>query len=95
MPVRESAAPRAAVTAAFKQTSQPEFRRPHAGDAWQRQFGNRATGLLLQAKLRIGEPNDRYEQEADRVSDIVMRTPEPVGWDPEAYTLSLHDALPI
>ncbi|WP_051309285.1 eCIS core domain-containing protein [Desulfogranum japonicum] len=31
----------------------------------------------LQAKLKIGEPNDQYEQEADRVADQVMRMPEP------------------
>jgi hypothetical protein len=27
--------------------------------------------------LTIGQPNDRYEQEADRVADMVMRMPEP------------------
>jgi len=32
---------------------------------------------LLQAKLKIGEPNDVYEQEADRVADRIMRMPEP------------------
>jgi hypothetical protein len=32
---------------------------------------------LVQAKLRIGAPNDRYEQEADRVAEHVMRMPEP------------------
>jgi Zn-dependent peptidase ImmA (M78 family) len=31
----------------------------------------------IQAKLTIGEPNDKYEQEADRVADEVMRMPEP------------------
>jgi Domain of unknown function (DUF4157) len=31
---------------------------------------------LIQAKLRIGAPNDKYEQEADRVADHVMRMPE-------------------
>ena len=28
---------------------------------------------LIQARLRIGPPNDKYEQEADRVADDVMR----------------------
>src|SRR5262245_15338294 len=46
--------------------------------ALNRRVGNRATGLLLQTKLRVGAPNDRYEQEADRVADTVMRTPSPV-----------------
>jgi len=31
----------------------------------------------VQAKLKIGQPGDRYEQEADRVADEVMRMPEP------------------
>ena len=31
---------------------------------------------IIQAKLRIGAPNDRHEQEADRVADQVMRMPE-------------------
>lgn len=31
----------------------------------------------IQAKLTIGQPNDKYEQEADRVADQVMRMPDP------------------
>jgi hypothetical protein len=31
----------------------------------------------VQAKLTVGQPNDRYEQEADRVAGRVMRMPEP------------------
>ena len=31
----------------------------------------------IQAKLKIGQPGDIYEQEADRVADEVMRMPEP------------------
>jgi hypothetical protein len=31
----------------------------------------------IQAKLNIGKQNDRYEQEADKVADEVMRMPEP------------------
>lgn len=34
-------------------------------------------GPSLQAKLRIGPQNDKYEQEADRVADQVMRMPDP------------------
>lgn len=47
----------------------------------QRTIGNRAVGRLLQAKLAIGQPNDKYEQEADRVAEEVMRMPvaDPVG----------------
>jgi len=32
---------------------------------------------VIQAKLQIGQPNDIYEQEADRVADAVMQMPEP------------------
>jgi outer membrane protein OmpA-like peptidoglycan-associated protein len=31
----------------------------------------------IQAKLKVGQPNDKYEQEADRVADQVMSMPEP------------------
>ena len=34
--------------------------------------------------LRIGEPDDRYEQEADRIATQVMRTPNPVAQPPPA-----------
>jgi hypothetical protein len=48
----------------------------------QRTVGNQAVSRLmksgaLQAKLRIGQPRDVYEQEADRVADAMMRMPEP------------------
>ena len=48
----------------------------------QRTAGNQVVSRLmrsgaLQAKLRIGQPGDKYEQEADRVVDAVMRIPEP------------------
>ena len=47
----------------------------------QRSIGNQTVGRLiksgaLQAKLRIGQPRDKHEQEADRVADEVMRMPE-------------------
>ncbi len=32
----------------------------------------------VQAKLVVNEPGDKYEQEADRVAEQVMRMPEPV-----------------
>ncbi len=45
-------------------------------------IGNQAVQRLfesgfIQGKLTVGEPNDKYEQEADRVADEVMRMPEP------------------
>jgi hypothetical protein len=33
--------------------------------------------FLVQTKLKIGRPNDKYEQEVDRVADQVMRILEP------------------
>ena len=44
---------------------------------FQRNIGNQAVGRLIQAKLKIGQPNDKYEQEADRVVEQVMRIPDP------------------
>ncbi|CAG0986622.1 hypothetical protein METP2_02313 [Methanosarcinales archaeon] len=46
----------------------------------QRTIGNQAVGRLiksgvLQAKLKVGQPGDIYEQEADRVAEQVMRMP--------------------
>ena len=38
----------------------------------QRSIGNRTLSRFLQAKLKVGAPDDRYEQEADRVADFVM-----------------------
>lgn len=48
----------------------------------QQTIGNQAVQKLLksgvlQAKLKIGQPGDKYEQEADRIADLVMRMPEP------------------
>ena len=54
----------------------------------QRQIGNQAVQRMLsqarpgspagvQTKLTVNTPGDVFEQEADRVSDQVMRTPEP------------------
>jgi hypothetical protein len=50
--------------------------------ALQRTIGNQAVqGLFasgrIQAKLKISQPNDKYERQADRVADQVMRMPEP------------------
>src|SRR5258705_7442469 len=44
-------------------------------------IGNRAVQRLIQshyiqAKLEVSTPGDQYEQEADRVADKVMRTPD-------------------
>ena len=43
----------------------------------QHAIGNRAVGQTIQAKLKVSEPGDVHEAEADRVADEVMRMPEP------------------
>jgi len=48
--------------------------------ALQQTHGNRYVQRVvsgIQAKLKVGQPGDIYEQEADRVADAVMRMPEP------------------
>ncbi len=50
----------------------------------QRTIGNQAVSRLmksgtLHAKLRIGQPGDEYEQEADKVAEQVMRMPEMIS----------------
>ncbi|MGB3459402.1 MAG: DUF4157 domain-containing protein [Halobacteriota archaeon] len=48
--------------------------------ALQQTHGNRYVQRVvtgIQAKLKVGQPGDIYEQEADRVADQVMRMPEP------------------
>jgi outer membrane biosynthesis protein TonB len=48
--------------------------------ALQRTHGNRYVQWVvagIQAKLKVGQPGDVYEQEADRVAEQVMRMPEP------------------
>ena len=47
--------------------------------ALQQTHGNRYVQRVvtgIQAKLKVGQPGDKYEQEADRVADAVMRMPE-------------------
>ena len=49
--------------------------------ALQQTHGNRYVQRVvsgIQAKLKVGQPGDIYEQEADRVAEQVMRMPEPV-----------------
>jgi hypothetical protein len=51
----------------------PQTLRPADVLQLQRTIGNRATGRLLQAKLKLGPAGDQYEQEADRVAKQVVR----------------------
>jgi len=73
--------------------STPQFSHPVL--QLQQQIGNQAVQRLLQsgriqAKLTIGEPNDKYEQEADRVADQVMRMSEPTTIEQSHNNLSIQ-----
>jgi len=37
--------------------------------------GNQAVSNWIQTKLKIGQPNDKYEQEADRIAEKIMTMP--------------------
>lgn len=52
------------------------------------------TAVRLQPKLRINTPGDRYEQEADRVAEDVMRMPDPFV-RPQAKEKPLLQARPL
>jgi hypothetical protein len=52
---------------------EPGEARPRDILALQRMAGNRAVTGLIQAKLTVGGAGDRYEQEADRVAEQVLR----------------------
>ncbi|MBE9572212.1 MAG: DUF4157 domain-containing protein, partial [Proteobacteria bacterium] len=61
-------------------SSMPTVQRASVLLALQQTHGNRYVQRVvagIQAKLKIGQPGDIYEQEADRVADAVMRMPEP------------------
>jgi hypothetical protein len=64
----------------------PAFRKNNPNLALQRILGNQGMQRApqtraIQTKLRISQPNDPYEREADRVADQVMRMPNPAHAD--------------
>lgn len=42
----------------------------------QQALGNRGFGEFIQTKLKVSQPGDQYELEADRIADRVMRMPD-------------------
>lgn len=51
--------------------------------------------LRLQTKLKISEPGDRFEQEADRVASQVIGKDEPVGQrSPHAHSSTMQRSVP-
>ena len=79
-------------------SSIPSAQRASALLALQKTHGNRYVQQVvtgIQAKLRIGQPRDIYEQEADGVADEVMRMSEPeVQRQPEAEEELIQTKLP-
>jgi outer membrane protein OmpA-like peptidoglycan-associated protein len=55
-----------------------QLKRPpeHPLHQLQRAIGNRAVGRFIQAELRVSQPGEAYEQEADGVAEQVMRMPD-------------------
>ena len=56
-------------------------------------FGQISINPPMQAKLTVGEPNDKYEQEADRMADHVMRMPEPINGCLASSSLFTHPSV--
>ncbi len=53
------------------------FMEPRFGHDFSRVPVHTAVPMMIQPKLTIGRPDDKYEQEADRVAEQVMRMPNP------------------
>jgi len=78
--IRRNGAAPSAESIATELGSRSAAQRAPALLALQQTHGNRYVRRVvsgIQAKLKIGQPGDKYEQEADRVADAVMRMPEP------------------
>lgn len=57
-------------------------RRDSVNPAWHRfatAVASNTTGPRVQPKLTVGAPDDKYEREADRTAERVMRMPEPMA----------------
>lgn len=73
------ATPEREATTAQRALERGEQVQPAALKALQRTAGNRAVMRLVQTKLQVGSAGDRYEQEADRVAEQVVRMPTPAS----------------
>lgn len=65
---------------------------PNSAPSIPRALGNQNFINLVQPKLKIGQPDDRYEQEADRVAEQIMRMPVADGRPEEQNT---HNTSPV
>ena len=60
-------------SASRAETAHPFFRKAGEGDF----FAPTGAGVAIQAKLTVNKAGDKFEQEADRMADKVMRAPAP------------------
>ena len=58
----------------------------------QRTIGNRAVNRFIQAKLKVSQPGDEGEREADQVAEQVMRKPSPATVSGSASTPKISSA---
>ncbi|NOQ33832.1 MAG: DUF4157 domain-containing protein [Methanosarcinales archaeon] len=80
---------------AMQLSGMPTGERAPALLALQRTHGNQYVQRVvtgIQAKLKVGQPNDKYEQEADRVAEQVMRMSSPLS--PSSSLSSYQTKLP-
>lgn len=42
----------------------------------QKTIGNQAVGRIIQAKLKVGQPGDKYEQEAEHFAEPMIGIPD-------------------
>jgi hypothetical protein len=62
-------------TPATQASNQPFFAKAGGGNFFE---GSSATPVPpVQMKMRVNEPGDRFEQEADKMADKIMRMPDP------------------
>ncbi len=59
-----------------RSVTDPTHITPRQVQGLQRSVGNRVATTVVQRKLMVGSAGDRYEQEADRVAESVVRSPE-------------------
>ena len=55
----------------------PVYQHTEAGPCSLGYSAPRTCPAVIQAKLVVGEPDDKYEKEADRIADEIMRMPDP------------------
>jgi len=100
---RDEKTPRTLSRSQIRASSLPRKTGEGVAAQFQKQYGNTAVQRmaasgLLETKLKIGRPGDRFEREADNVADRVMKMPEPdigrqADEEEEIQTLPLADQI--